>query len=327
MSMQRKTIVCETVADAAERLRNGQLVAFPTETVYGLGADARNSNSVVGIFESKRRPTFDPLIVHVANTAAARDLVTDFPKIAETLAEHFWPGPLTLVLPRNSQIPDLVTSGLAGVGIRVPNHPMALELLNLTGCPLAAPSANPFGSISPTTAQHVLDGLDGRIDGVLDGGPCGVGVESTVLSLMTEQPTILRPGGTAMEDIEAVIGPVLQATSDPSKDDCAQAAPGMLSRHYAPRTRLITFESNQTPVPIAGKRTGLLTYGRDSQTAGFAAIETLCVDSNLRTCASKLFAAMRSLDSDDVDVIIARRFPNTGLGIALNDRLHRAASN
>lgn len=326
MLHQRKTVVCDSVSDAADRLRSGQLVAFPTETVYGLGADAKNPVSVAGIFESKQRPSFDPLIVHVSDTQQARSLVTEFPEIAETLAKHFWPGPLTLVLPRNSEVPDLVTSGLPGVGLRVPNHPLALELLRSAECPLAAPSANPFGGISPTTCQHVLDGLDGRIDAVLNGGPCGVGVESTVLSLMTSKPTVLRPGGTAIEDIVSVIGPVQQATTDPTKDNAAQAAPGMLSRHYAPRTRLIAIDPDQNAVPIAGMRTGLLTYGANPTADGFAAVEWVSATDDLRTCAANLFAAMRSLDSADLDVIIATRFPDSGLGIALNDRLQRAAS-
>lgn len=326
MSQQRKTVNCETVAEAAELLKKGCLVAFPTETVYGLGADARNPDSVAGIFESKQRPSFDPLIVHVSNTKQARKLVTEFSATAELLAERFWPGPLTLVLPRNSQIPDLVTSGLAGVGLRIPRHPLALELLELADCPVAAPSANPFGGISPTTADHVRDGLNGRIDGILDGGPCDVGVESTVLSLMTETPTILRPGGVPIEDIEAVLGPVARATSDPEKQDSAQPAPGMLSRHYAPSTPLTVIESDAAAIPIAGKQTGLLTYGPMATNDGFDRVELLSPDENLRTCASNLFAAMRSLDSANLDVIIARSFPDSGLGLALNDRLQRAAT-
>lgn len=327
MSQHCKTVTCETVAEAAELLKKGNLVAFPTETVYGLGADARNPESVARIFESKQRPSFDPLIVHVSDVNQAKKLVTEFSKMAERLAERFWPGPLTLVLPRNSQIPDLVTSGLAGVGIRIPEHSMALQLLETADCPVAAPSANPFGGISPTTAQHVRDGLEGRIDGILDGGPCKVGVESTVLSLMTSQPTILRPGGTPIEDIESVIGPVLQAKSDPQKDDSAQPAPGMLGRHYAPSTPLMIIARGTKAIPIAGKQTGLLTYGPETGVEDrFDHVKSLSLDENLRTCAANLFAAMRSLDSANLDVIIAHDFPDFGLGLALNDRLHRAAT-
>ncbi len=306
-------------------LRNGGLVAFPTETVYGLGADARNPVSVARIFESKQRPTFDPLIVHAANVQSARELVLDFPEVAQQLANAFWPGPLTLVLPKRDEISDLVTAGLPGVGIRVPNHPLALELLSMAGCPVAAPSANPFGGISPTTAQHVRDGLDGRVDLVLDGGPCGVGVESTVLSLMTEVPTVLRPGGLPIEDLEAVIGPVARAASDPSRDDAAQPSPGMLSRHYAPSTLLTVIAPEQAAVPVVGKRSGLLTYGAGQAASGFDAVAQLSETADLQTCAANFFACLRSLDSQNLDVIIAHRFPPTGLGVALNDRLKRAS--
>ena len=325
MSVHRSTIICQDTVEAAQLLKNGQLVAFPTETVYGLGADAKNSTSVAGIFESKQRPTFDPLIVHVADIASARQLVTEFSALAEQLAAAFWPGPLTLVLPKRPEISDLVTAGLPGVGVRIPNHPIALELLRLADCPVAAPSANLFGRISPTTAQHVLDGLDGRIDAVLDGGPCGVGVESTVLSLMTAEPTVLRPGGLPIEDIEAVIGPVQRATGSPELDDAAQLAPGMLSRHYSPTTKLLLINANETPVGVGRKKCGLLTYGPIRDTSGFAKIEQLSEFSDLKTCAANFFAALRSLDAADLDVIIARRFPESGLGIALNDRLQRAA--
>ena len=306
-------------------LKSGRLVAFPTETVYGLGADAKNSQSVAGIFQSKQRPTFDPLIVHVVNTTSARDLVTEFSPLAERLAAAFWPGPLTLVLPKRPEVSDLVTAGLPGVGVRVPNHPVALELLRLAECPVAAPSANLFGRISPTTAQHVLNGLSGRIDAVLDGGPCGVGVESTVLSLMTSVPTILRPGGLPVEDIEAVIGTVQFAQADANKDDAAQMAPGMLSRHYSPSTPLFVIDATATAFPVAGQKCGLLTYGPVGDTSGFRKTEQLAEFSDLKTCAANFFAALRSLDSADLDVIIARRFPANGLGIALNDRLQRAA--
>ncbi|MFY9253431.1 MAG: L-threonylcarbamoyladenylate synthase [Fuerstiella sp.] len=325
MSEYRSTIVCNSAAEAADLLKNGRLVAFPTETVYGLGADARNSDSVAGIFESKQRPTFDPLIVHVANESAARRLVTEFSPLAERLAAAFWPGPLTLVLPKRPEISDLVTSGLPGVGVRVPNHPVALELLRLAGCPIAAPSANLFGRISPTTAQHVLDGLNGRIDGVLDGGACGVGVESTVLSLMTEQPTVLRPGGLPIEDIEAVIGPVLRASANSALDDAAQLAPGMLSRHYSPTTLLRLIEPDSFAIAMEGQKCGLMTYGPIHDNGNFSKVQQLSEFSDLKTCAANFFAALRSLDAAGLDVIIARRFPETGLGIALNDRLQRAA--
>ena len=323
--MPAKSIPCDQVDLAADMLRTGALVAFPTETVYGLGADATNSDSVARIFESKQRPAFDPLIVHVADAESAAGLVLDFPEVAKQLAESFWPGPLTLVLPKGALIPDLVTAGLPGVGLRVPGHPVARELLQRAGCPVAAPSANRFGGISPTTVQHVLDGLGDCIDAVLVGGPCSVGLESTVLTLMTSRPTILRPGGIPMEDIEAVIGPVDRARSDAARDNAAQPAPGMLSRHYAPQTSLLLVDPQVQALPVDGKRCGLLTYGGDAAAAGFHQVERLSAESDLRVCAAGFFAAMRSLDAQNLDVIIARTFPPAGLGIALNDRLQRAA--
>lgn len=326
MNSSLKTIVCQDVSTASAMLRNGQLVAFPTETVYGLGADARNPESVARIFESKQRPTFDPLIVHVTGTDSAKSITSQFPKIAEQLAAAFWPGPLTLVLPKSPIIPDLVTAGLPGVGIRIPSHPVALRLLTEAGCPVAAPSANPFSQISPTTAQHVLDGLAGRIDAVLDGGPCGIGVESTVLSLMAERPTILRPGGLPIEEIEAVVGPVERAIPDDSQENAAQPAPGMLSRHYAPRTRLLIISPDEEARPVSGHRSGLLTYGTRAEDDRFQKTVRLAESDNLRTCAAHFFAGLRSLDAENLDVIIARSFPATGLGIALNDRLRRAAN-
>ncbi|MEZ6127348.1 MAG: L-threonylcarbamoyladenylate synthase [Planctomycetaceae bacterium] len=325
MSAFRTTVFCKTVAQAAAMLREGQLVAFPTETVYGLGADARNPVSVAGIFESKQRPHFDPLIVHVSEIAQVLDIVTDFPAIARTLADAFWPGPLTLVLPKRSEIPDLVTAGLPAVGVRIPNHPLALELLNEVGQPLAAPSANPFGGISPTTARHVLEGLNGRVDGILDGGPCQVGVESTVISFVERHPLILRPGGLPIEDIEAVIGPVRRARHDSTKNNAAQPAPGMLSRHYAPTTPLRVISADAAAVAIPGQLCGLLTWGSLPDEGGFAKTERLCATGDLKTCAAEFFAALRGLDAAGMDVIIAHRFPDTGLGVALNDRLLRAA--
>lgn len=314
-----------SLQSAADLLKRGQLVAFPTETVYGLGADATNAVAVARIFEAKQRPTFDPLIVHVADTAQVEQVVSHFPVTAQRLACAFWPGPLTLVLPKRDSIPDLVTAGLPGVGIRIPRHPVALELLTKAGCPVAAPSANPFGGISPTTARHVVDGLGQKVDWVVDGGPCAVGLESTVLSLMNERPILLRHGGCPREDIEHVIGQIDIASPDANQDDAAQPAPGMLSRHYAPGTRLMLIEHNGSAKPIEGLRCGLLTAGKQPFQGRFSRIETLCDDGNLQTCASKFFAAMRTLDASDLDVIIAHQFPAHGLGVALNDRLRRAA--
>lgn len=313
------------IRHAAELLRAGRLVAFPTETVYGLGANATNAKAVAQIFEAKQRPTFDPLIVHIADLSQLGSVVSSIPQQAKILIRNLWPGPLTLVLPKQDSIPELVTAGLPGVGVRIPNHPIALELLRAAGCPVAAPSANPFGGISPTTAQHVIDGLGSKVDCVLDGGPCAVGVESTVVSFMQARPIMLRPGGCPIEDIEALIGPVDRAISDPSQDDLAQSAPGMLSRHYAPATPLMLVAQNTTAAALADRRCGLLSSAKQPFSGHFDRIIELSETEDLQTCAAKFFASMRSLDSSGLDVIIAHQFPDYGLGIALNDRLRRAA--
>jgi L-threonylcarbamoyladenylate synthase len=232
---------------------------------------------------------------------------------------------LTLVLPKQPGIPDLVTAGLRGVGVRIPRHPLAIELLRAAEIPVAAPSANPFGGISPTTARHVQDGLGMAVDCILDGGPCSIGLESTVISFMESRPVILRPGGCPVEDIEQLIGPVDRAVSDPSRDDAAQPAPGMLSRHYAPKTTLWLVDIDHEAFAAPGKRCGLLTHGNQPFDGEFEQIENLGDADSLQNCAANFFAAMRSLDSSDLDVIIAHRFPNFGLGVALNDRLRRAA--
>src|SRR5581483_10612849 len=223
---------------AAEALRGGGLVAFPTETVYGLGANALDAEAVARIFAAKGRPANNPLIVHVPDVAAARELVTDWPETAERLAERFWPGPLTLALPRRETIPDIVTAGGPTVAVRVPAHPVALALFRAAGVPVAAPSANRSGYLSPTRAEHVLAGLDGRIEMVLDAGPVPGGIESTVLDLTGDPPRLLRPGLVSPAELEAVIGPIRTAEPAPTGGDRPLPSPGMLSRHYAPRTPL-----------------------------------------------------------------------------------------
>jgi len=320
------TPLISDITEAAQRLESGQLIAFPTETVYGLGANAWNSRAVARIFEAKQRPEFDPLIVHIAGFDQLGSVVRTVSGLAQTLAGRFWPGPLTLVMPKNESISDLVTSGLSGVGVRVPDHRVALELLQTAGCPIAAPSANPFGGVSPTTAEHVLQGLGGRIDGVLDGGPCQIGLESTVVSLMDDKPLVLRLGGLSLESLEEVTGPILVATSNSTLSDAAQPAPGMLSRHYAPGTPMIAMDANDSvPLPIQ-PGTALLTWGPPAhQSSDFIAVENLSEGGDLRECAANFFAALRCLDAANPAVIIARRFPDHGLGRALNDRLRRAS--
>mgnify|MGYP001160028959 CR=1 FL=1 len=319
------TPLIRDITEAAQRLESGQLVALPTETVYGLGANAWNSEAVARIFEAKQRPEFDPLIVHIAGSDQLGSVVQTIPALARSLAERFWPGPLTLVMPKDESIPDLVTSGLPGVGVRVPDHPVALKLLQATDCPIAAPSANLFGGVSPTTAEHVLLGLGGRIDAVLDGGPCQIGLESTVVSLMGDKPLVLRLGGLSLEALEEAIGPIQVAESNSALSDAAQPAPGMLSRHYAPGTLMIAMDTDDSvPLPIQ-PGTALLTWGpATKEYSDFAVVKNLSENGDLRECAANFFAALRCLDAADPDVIIARRFPDHGLGRALNDRLRRA---
>lgn len=311
------------IDDAGRLIRAGGLVAFPTETVYGLGANALDPRAAARIFDAKQRPYFDPLIVHVPDLNSARSLVTVVPDTAERLAQRFWPGPLTLVLDKQPFVPDIVTAGLPTVAIRVPAHPVALALLRAAGCPIAAPSANLFGRISPTTAEHVRDQLGDRVDLILDGGPCRVGVESTVLSLVESRPVLLRHGGVPLEDLAAVIGEVAVVTG--SHDEASpQRAPGMLSRHYAPRTPLAIVADIGAIAPAAD--VGVLAQRRCDRASAFGAVEILSPTGDLAEAAANLFAALRRLDERRLRVIYAEPAPDVGLGRAINDRLRRAAA-
>ena len=298
------------IARAAELLREGACVAFPTETVYGLGADALNDRAVAGVFAAKDRPTFNPLIAHVANTDAARELV-NFNDAAKRLAAAFWPGPLTLVLPMKpgGGVSPLVTAGLDTLAVRIPAHALAQELLSAAGVPVAAPSANPSGRVSPTTADHVLDGLAGRIAAVLDGGPCDVGLESTIIGL-SEEPTLLRPGGLPTEAIETCLGTHLKEASQSD----APTAPGQLASHYAPKGRL---RLNATAA-----RAGEVLIGFGDVRGNV----TLSASGDLTEAAANLFRILRQMDADGVTHIAVAPIPGTGLGRAINDRLHRAAA-
>jgi len=308
--------------DAANLLRQGGVAAFPTETVYGLGADAFNERAVARIFEIKRRPRFDPLIVHVADREQLGRMVAAIPDPAQALIDRFWPGPLTIVLPKKGHVPDLVTAGLSTVAVRMPGHPLALELIRRAETPIAAPSANPFGQTSPTTAQHVLDQLADQMDQVLDGGPCSVGVESTIVSFAGDRPVLLRPGGLPREDIEACAGPV----TEPSVHAGSQVvAPGMLPRHYAPQTKLQVLSSSDVANLPRGSRMGLLTLNEVPPPGFFAAVEVLSAKGDLREAAAHLFGAIRRLDRLNLDLIVAHTVPESGLGLAINDRLRRAA--
>lgn len=307
---------------AASVLKLGGLVALPTETVYGLGANALDARAVARIFAAKERPFFDPLIVHLADASWWPRVVLDFPPVAERLAKQFWPGPLTLVLPKNAAIPDIVTAGMPSVAIRVPDHPLTREVLRLADVPVAAPSANPFGRLSPTTAEHVRQQLGDRVDLILDGGPCRVGVESTILQFHGDEVVCLRPGGVPLEEIESLIGPVGRLSPRDS-DDERPAAPGMLASHYAPRTKLIVVD--EIPVAPPSPRTGLLILQPSDRASSYAHVETLSRNGDLIEAAANFFQSLHRLDQAGLDVILATPFPEEGLGIALNDRLQRAA--
>ena len=321
---------------AARVLQRGGLAAFPTETVYGLGANALDPAAVARVFEAKNRPRFDPLIVHFVDRAWVSRLARDFPPVAQQLADRFWPGPLTLVVTKTSLVPDLVTAGGATVALRVPDHPLAQALLSQANLPVAAPSANPFGRVSPTTAEHVREQLGDRIDCLLDGGPCRVGVESTVLLVTGDRPRLLRAGGLPLEDIESVIGPVEIAARLDSPAG-ALAAPGLLPQHYAPATPLAVVGCD-APLDMAwaalpgGRapsartpRWGLLCLAPQPGIERFTRVEALSLTDDLREAAAGFFAALRRLDAAGLDGIVARLFPERGLGRALNDRLRRAA--
>lgn len=311
------------LAEAVQLVRAGGVVAFPTETVYGLGADATNPRAVARIFEIKARPRFDPLIVHVESAAAAQAIASDWPVEASRLAERFWPGPLTLVLPRRAEtIPDIVTAGLTTVAVRVPDHPVAIELIRRAGVPIAAPSANRFGSVSPTTAAHVRESLGAAVDLVLDGGPCRAGIESTIIALGPEGSTLLRPGAIGIEEIESIIGEVGRPQRRLAPGAPA-AAPGMLERHYATATPL--YFSGDAPRWLDRGRCGRLSLTAPADAKEYRAIEILSASGDLREAAAGLFASMRRLDALGLDAIIADRFPDRGLGLAINDRLDRAA--
>jgi L-threonylcarbamoyladenylate synthase len=311
------------IHQAAEIIRRGGIVAFPTETVYGLGADAFNPLAVARIFEVKRRPYFDPLIVHVANPADVEKLVKGIPSNAKKLMERFWPGPLTIVLLKEEDIPDIVTAGLPTVAIRMPNHPMALAMIKESKCPIAAPSANPFGYLSPTIAEHVREQLGERVDLILDGGPCPVGVESTILSFLGEKSRLLRPGGVPLEEIEFIIGKVEIGSI---KED-RLSAPGMLPRHYAPRTPIVLDWDEEDLDIYKNKNLGLLAFQESRNNLKFHSVEVLSKKGDFREAAANLFAAIRRLDALDLDLILAEPIPEIGLGRAIMDRLRHASGN
>jgi len=294
-------------------------VAFPTETVYGLGADALNSLAVARIFEVKNRPRFDPLIVHIAAPRSITKLCSVVDSRATKLTERFWPGPLTLVLPKTQVVPDIVTAGLPSVAVRMPSHTVALELIRQAGTPIAAPSANPFGYLSPTTAEHVEEQIGEKVDLILDAGKCTIGIESTIIDLTGREPVVLRPGGLAIEEIEKVIGKVRISTARSQRP----LSPGQLPRHYSPHTpvKIIAGE----PAEISnGKRAGLLAFKPLKEKLPYEVVEVLSPAGDLREAAANFFSCLHRLDRAGLDIIYAEAVPETGLGKAIMDRLRKA---
>lgn len=308
------------IKKAKSLLEQGELVAIPTETVYGLAANALDPTSVTKIFVAKERPTFDPLIVHVASVEQAIELTASMPDKARVLTNKFWPGPLTVVLPKKLVIPDIVTSGLNTVAIRCPNHDLTKQLLSSLDFPLAAPSANPFGYISPTTAQHVNDQLGNKIKYILDGGACKIGLESTIVGFENNEVVLYRRGSVSEEEIMNLVGPVktrLVSNSNPT-------APGQLEMHYAPRKTILLGDIDKLEKNIKDKKVGFLRFQHQGSPQKDALY--LSKSGNLEEAARNLFAFLRQLDQMDVDLILAEMVPDVGIGKAINDRLIRAAA-
>lgn len=319
---------------AAGTLRGGGLVAFPTETVYGLGANALDAAAVARIFAAKGRPAEDPLIVHLSGLDQLAHVARAVSPLAQALAAAFWPGPLTLVLPKQPAVPSLVTSGLDTVAARVPDHPVAQALLAAAGVPIAAPSANRFGHTSPTTAQHVWHDLHDRIDIILDGGPAPIGVESTVLDVSGSPPCILRPGGVTAEMLAAVVGPVAVLAHVPDGEG-SLPSPGLLEKHYAPRAELVFIQGRHARQALAaelaralaaGKAVGVLAAEEDAGPLAQMGALVYPLGGDLNNVARYLYSGMRWLDAQGVDVILCRDFGADGLGLAIRDRLTRAAA-
>jgi L-threonylcarbamoyladenylate synthase len=311
---------------AARLLRAGRLVAFPTETVYGLGANALDAEAVARIYAVKRRPSTSPLIVHVASIEMAQSLVANWPEIADRLARQFWPGPLTLVLEKQFEkppvVPAIVTAGLPTVGLRMPAHPIALALIRAAGVPLAAPSANRFTEVSPTTADHVRLSLGSDIDYILDGGPCRVGIESTVLSLVEPGPVLLRPGGISRTELEAIVGPVASADQVQTEAPAgAHPSPGMHPRHYSPRTPLLLVKDGKLPDQGHG------IYLQHQHPPSRESVQTIPMPAAAPDYAAALYENLHQADAGNYNWIVVDLPPNTPEWEAVHDRLRRAASN
>ena len=327
------------ILSAAEIIQKGGLVAFPTETVYGLGADALNPTAVLALFEAKKRPLDNPPIIHVADPAEVYRLVEEVPAKARILIDKFWPGPLTLIFKRSNIMPKVTVAGLDTVAIRMPKHKVALELIRLSRCPIAAPSANLAGKPSPTTAQHVYEDLNGRIDAIIDGGATNIGVESTVVDLSVDPPMLLRPGGTPFEELKKVLGDMklhvfVQAEQELTLQEIR--SPGMKHKHYAPKAEVILVEGNVSAVinkvkelsesyRHKGKKVGILATDETQTAYKEEVVKSLGSRSNLKSVAKNLFRLLREIDAQNVDVIIAEGVSSDGLGLAVMNRLRKAS--
>jgi L-threonylcarbamoyladenylate synthase len=316
------TIISRDINKAVGILNQEGLVAIPTETVYGLAGNIYSEKAINGIFEMKQRPFSNPLIVHIKSLEQLDELAKDIPEKARLLAETFWPGSLTLVLKKQSNVPDLITAGKDSVAIRIPNHPTTLALLEKLNFPLAAPSANPFGCISPTNALHVAEYFKNKLQMVLDGGDCENGIESTIIGFENSEPVLYRLGSICVEDIENVIGQI----QIKNKQEHAPNAPGMLLKHYAPSTPTYLAEDVTQFIKIfSGKKIGLLLFKEKITAAAVHHQEVLSEEGNLKKAATNLYAAMHRLDKLNLDMIVAERFPDSGLGKSINDKLERAS--
>ncbi|MBO3115515.1 threonylcarbamoyl-AMP synthase [Winogradskyella sp. DF17] len=317
------SIISTDINKAIAILKAEQLVAIPTETVYGLAGNIFSEKAIKAIFKTKQRPHFNPLIVHIGNKKNLDTIASYVPKKAQLLADTFWPGAITLVLPKRNHIPDIITAGKSTVAVRVPNHPLTLELLSKLDFPLAAPSANPFNRISPTTVGHVESYFGSTIDLILDGGPCKKGIESTIIGFEGEEPVIYRLGSISIEDIEAVVGRIGIKNTKTNKP----LAPGMLERHYAPKTKTVLTDSLKDAIKqYSGLKIGILAFNDFMEDENISAKRVLSnTGNNLNEAAAKLYDALHMLDKQNLDIIIAERLPDFGLGKSINDRLKRAA--
>jgi L-threonylcarbamoyladenylate synthase len=327
------------IQTAAQIIQNGGLVAFPTETVYGLGADALNTTAVLALFEAKKRPLDNPPIIHIADAREVYKLAQEVPEKAELIMREFWPGPLTLIFKRSSIVPNVTVAGLDTVAIRMPKHKVALALIKQSNCPIAAPSANLAGKPSPTTAKHVYEDLNGRIDLILDGGRTTIGVESTVLDLSVDPPMVLRPGGTTYEALKQVLGnvqlhPFVEAEKELPLEKIK--SPGMKHRHYAPNAEVILVEGTVSAVKnkiqelanayaLKDAKVGILATDETQKSYKAAVVKSLGSRFNLAIIAQNLFRLLREVDAEKVDVIIAEGIPSEGMGLAVMNRLRKAS--